>query len=498
MSAGLAERAVATRATGGRAVVSYERLSRFKEAVGFRDVDVTVGEDRQSDDADALAVDWELGPIDRHYRGDRSASEFRDREREAFQELLGDIAAGRVGVLIVWVMDRIVRDPEDQEKLFKLCRKHGVRLIQSGTRKELDLMDPDAMVHARIQGAMAAGEVAKMSMRIRRAKLANAERGLPSGGRRRFGYEPGFTAIRESEAAYIRELCSRFLAGESLYTLAKWLNSEGVTGASGGTWTGPNLRHLLKGPHLAGLRVHQGEVIGAAAWDPIIPVETHHHVVAMLSEPTRRTNGTGTNARRWLLSGIAVCDECGEAVRARPRTARGEVPSYRCPTGRHFHRPVELVDALVEAAVVKRLAAFDPALGVLVDDEASSELARLTAARAAMEEDLRDLADMMAAGELRPKAYATASGQLEDRMTATDAAIKVAAAEVGQSSRILAGAIGEAAHVAWFGDGTEDNPGWSLARKRAIVQELCAVRLRGGRRGRHSWDPDRDVVLNWR
>ena len=487
--------AVARGATDPRAVVSYERLSRFKETVGFREVESTVGEDRQAADAEALATEWELGPIDRHYRGDRSASEFRTQEREAFEQLMADIEAGQIGVVICWVFDRIIRDPEDQERLFKLCKRHGVRLIQSGTRKELDWHDPDAITHARVQGAFAAGEVAKTSMRVRRAKLANAQRGLPSGGRRRFGYEPGFTAVRESEARIVRELCTRFLAGESLYALAKWLDAEGIRGAQGGKFTGPNLRHLLAGPHLAGLRVHQGEVIGTAAWDPIIPVETHHHIVAMLSEPTRRANGTGTNAKKWLLSGLAVCDECGDPIRARPRTGRGEVPSYRCPSGRHFHRPIELVDALVETAVVKRLAAFDPTLGILVDDAAAEELARLTEARAAMDAEMADLAEELAHG-LSAKAYAIGAAKLEDTMAATDAAIQVAAAEVGQSSRILAGAIGEAAHAAWFG--TDGQEGWSLARRRAIISELAEIRVRGGRRGRNSWDPDRDVVINWR
>jgi len=411
------------------------------------------------------------------------------------------------------------RDPEDQERLFKLCKKHGVRLIQSATGKELDWDDPDAITMARVQGAFAAGEVAKTSMRVRRAKLANAQLGMPPGGRRRFGYEPGYADVRESEARYVRELCTRFLAGESLYALAEWMNgpeghptvsaqlaAEGATTRKGkpitaAKWTGPNLRQLIAGPHLAGIRIHKGEPIGQAAWKPIIPLETHHHVVAMLAKPERRANGTGTNARKWLLSGLMVCDECGGPVRAsrpsaRRRNRKGEwvarktrTFSYKCAVADgHAQRPVELVDALVESAVVKRLAAFRPELGILVDDEASAELARLTEARAAMDEEYRDLAEELANG-LSAKAYALGAAKLEETMAATDAAIRVAAAEVDQGSRVLAGAMGEAAELAWSG--------FTLARKRAIIAELCpsGIRLRGGRRGRYSWDPERDVVI---
>jgi len=299
---------------------------------------------------------------------------------------------------------------------------------------------------------------------------------------------------------------TRFLAGESLYRLAQWLTEEGVLPASAADardrgetftakWTGPNLRHLLKAPHLAGIRVHKGTQY-PGAWEAIIPVETHHHVVAMLADPKRRTNGTGSNARVYLLAGLMVCDECGLPVRGAPATKRRIAPAYRCPTGRHVHRPVELVDNMVEEAMVERLSRYD-ANGLLVNDEATAELARLTEARARMEDEYRDLGDLFTSGELSARAYAMATTRLEDDMTACDAAIRLAAAEVDQSSRVLDGAMGEAARLAWYGDGTEANPGWSLARKRAIIADLAEVRLRGGRRGTHSYRPE-DVVINFR
>ena len=106
----------------------------MKETVGFREVESTIGEERQAVDAEALAADWDLGPIDRHYTGDRSASEFRTKERDAFEQLLLDIAADEIGTVICWVFDRIIRDPEDQAAEFVVHVKR-VRLIQSATVK---------------------------------------------------------------------------------------------------------------------------------------------------------------------------------------------------------------------------------------------------------------------------------------------------------------------------------------------------------------------------
>jgi hypothetical protein len=151
---------------------------------------------------------------------------------------------------------------------------------------------------------------------------------------------------------------------------------------------------------------------------------------------------------------------------------------------------VDRVDRAVELAVVERLARYDAA-GLLVTDEASAELARLTEARAAMDTAYAELEAMRRSGELTTRAYATATAGLEDDIAATDAAIKVAAAEVGQSSRVLEGATGPAARAWWAGA--------TLARRRAVIADLAEVRLRGGGRrgGRYTFRPT-DVVVNWR
>jgi DNA invertase Pin-like site-specific DNA recombinase len=458
------------------------------------DAEVSRGVNRQAEDNAAAAVAVLGVPIhpDHHFTDeDRSASQFATKVRDAWVDLLARVRAGEATHVFVWLFDRAFRTTEAAEELLEACRQGGALIVQTaGNPTTADPRNPDDVFRLKLAGLLAEYEIAKMAMRQRRSKQANAELGRAPGGCRRFGYEPGFTGVRETEAAYIREAVTRFLAGESLHALCKWLNGEGALGAKGGLWVGGNLRKMLGAPHIAGLRVHKGQVIGPAAWPGIIPVETHHHVVAMLANPERRTNGTGSNARKWLMAGLMVCDDCGAPMRARPRTGRGAVPSYYCPTGRHVHRPVDRVDRAVELAVVERLARYDAA-GLLVTDEASAELARLTEARAAMDTAYAELEAMRRSGELTTRAYATATAGLEDDIAATDAAIKVAAAEVGQSSRVLEGATGPAARAWWAGA--------TLARRRAVIADLAEVRLRGGGRrgGRYTFRPT-DVVVNWR
>lgn len=505
-----ANRAARLSTTDRRAVASYDRISKLKEDVGAQPVELTVGTDRQYQDNQSAAVEFGLGGIDRRYTDpDQSASEFRTKEREDFPRLLRDIEAGEIGVVIGWVMDRIIRDGEDQERFFRLCRQHNVRLIQSGPMKELDLNDPDSLTMARIQGALAIGETLKMSMRMRRRNEAAAHDGLPHGNRR-FGYggtvldEHGRTVkldrctINPVEGPIFRDLVTRFLAGESLYMLAKGLMEREVKTAAGRSkWTGPNLRDMLLNPAYAGWRVHKGTIVGKGRWPALIPEETHDHLVATLKDPARRPKGAG-NARVWLLPGVAVCDECGGGVRIHhdPREDRRHKKAYACRTGAHFHRPQDAVDFVVETAVVDRLSRTD-ATGLFQDDTAAEEVIRLRAARRALGQRYQDYVD--AADTMSPTAYGRATGKLEAQMATLDSQIKAAQSQVRMASRVLDGATGPDAALVWYGPGGPDGDrvgGLPLARRRAIIAELCEVRIRGGRNG-NAWNPE-DVIVRWR
>jgi hypothetical protein len=62
-----------------------------------------------------------------------------------------------------------------------------------------------------------------------------AEKSLPLGGGRPFGYEAAAITIRDDEAKIVRELTERVLAGGSLASLIRDLNIRGITS----TWSNP-------------------------------------------------------------------------------------------------------------------------------------------------------------------------------------------------------------------------------------------------------------------
>ena len=85
---------------------------------------------------------------------------------------------------------------------------------------------------------------------------------LGEGGRRRYriiGEE-----IEPAEAEAIKEAASRVLRGESIRSIAFDFNDRGIKPVAGGRWAGSTLRRMLISPRIAGLREHNGEVVGEA------------------------------------------------------------------------------------------------------------------------------------------------------------------------------------------------------------------------------------------
>jgi hypothetical protein len=199
-----------------------------------------------------------------------------------------------------------------------------VRFVTGDT----DLHTGDGLLMARIMAAVAANESASKSRRVRRKMEQVAAEGRPHGGATRpFGYAADKITIVPEEAALIRTIAARFLAGESTRSIAVWLDDEGILSATGKTWTSSQLRAMLMSGRLAGLREHRGQVIGKAVWEPIITEDEHRRIRAKYAE--RQNTGRRT-PQRYLLSGLLRCGKCGNGLYSRPR---GNTRRYACMSG---------------------------------------------------------------------------------------------------------------------------------------------------------------------
>lgn len=92
--------------------------------------------------------------------------------------------------------------------------------------------------------------------------------------------------LRAVEADIVRDLASRVLAGESLASLTRWMNEQGIPTVTGkGLWLTGTVRGLLMSARISGQRSHRGEIIAKAVWPAIIAPEETDKLRALLTPP---------------------------------------------------------------------------------------------------------------------------------------------------------------------------------------------------------------------
>lgn len=432
---------------------------------------------------ECLALAERLGLTVIHTYTDNDISATNGKVRPGFEAMLD----AQPMAIIAWHQDRLLRLTRDLERVIAL--NVPVYTVSAGT---LDLTTPAGRAVARTVAAWSQYEGEQKATRQVAANVQRAASGVRV-GRVGYGYRrtDAGVDIDPAEAAVIRDAAQRVLDGESLRSVCKRLDEQGVeTPGKAGTWTTQTLKQLLLRPSLAGLTVHRGEVVGRTPADSprVIDEDTHDRLKALLTDPLRRTAPAGRSPK-YLLGGIARCGRCGGVmVRAVGRIARQksgaskrQPPSYVCGECYRVRRKQDLVDALVEGIVVGRLQMADAAQLFATGDPAA-----LTQARAALEAidaRLENAADLYAAGDIDAGQLA----RITERLRA-DRAQAAAAVDAALPAAVPAELMGDHAAEAW--------EALSMDSKRAVLETLVTVTIMPAGSGK-SFDPA-TVVVAWK
>lgn len=454
----------------------------------------------------------------REYAEQGSASRYATRERPEWGAVMQAVGRREADALLTWEASRATRDLADYAALRDACAAAGMSWGYSGTLH--DLTDRSARFRTGLEALLAEDEAAKTRERVVRGVRVAAERGMPH-GRALYGYRREYegegdarrvVAVVEDPARgpIVREAARRVLAGESLNAVARALNAAGAPTAAtdreeaGRVWTASKLRQMLRRPGYAGLRTYRGEVVGTAAWEPLIAREDWDELQGMF-ESSRAKHGPQDHRAAYLLTGIARCGVCGSPL-VRRATRSGTVrrkdgtvapkrryDTYACAagidrTGGGFHVSMsrEHLDDFVSRAVVARLAQPD-VLEALTATEGSEseERAALRAEIAGYREHLEQ-ARQYAAEHLRMDLLIDQEARLKPKLEAAERRL-----------RELAGVDPEVRRLAEAEDVQASWDGLDLERQRHIVRVLMVPsvlpRTRPGRRG---LDPDR-VAVSW-
>jgi DNA invertase Pin-like site-specific DNA recombinase len=462
--------------------VIYTRVSLDRSGEGL-------GVSRQLDDCRGLVAHRGWTVTREFVENDVSAA--GKRPRPHFEDLLRDIEAGAVDAVVAWSLDRLTRNRRDTVRLIETCEPRRV-VIALVRGSDLDLATPAGRMTAGILAEVARHEIDQKGDRQRRAAQQAAERGLPPGGPRPFGFDDDRLTLREDEAQAIRDGYAAVLAGASIASVARDWNDRGLGIGRPRTsklhvgepsqWSAPTVRTLLLKPRNAGLRARHGEVVGDAQWPAIVPESTWRATVAALTSSGRLRRHQAPPNTQYLLSGVALCGVCGSTVNA--GTHRGRYHAYRCREALgHVARRGDDADTYVSEVVIARLAQPDAA--VLLEDGKRPDVGQLRDTASALRARLEALAVEFADGELTAGQLRAASERLRERLAATEAEL----ADAGRVS-ILGPLVGTADVRAAWGRLSTD-------RQRAVIDLLMTVTLHPTGRGARKFNPD-TVAIEWK
>ncbi|HEU5332254.1 MAG TPA: recombinase family protein [Actinocrinis sp.] len=257
------------------------------------------------------------------------------RSDRAWSAMVAALRADRLtDVFVYGIRELADHAPADAAELLEAGRAHAVRLHDPcGDR---DWNEPRARAELEAEVSRALQSIRDASATTRALQQDQVAAGLPhGGGRRAFGYAAGYRALMEAEAAVVREVFARFLAGESLGALAADLDARGVPCAAGGAWSSTRIARLLDAPRYAGLRIVRGQVARDAdgnvlhgVWPACVSEQDWLLVQALRLDRQQVRAAQQRDRRDYLLTGLVECAGC---VRSMPGTSIGGYQTYACP-----------------------------------------------------------------------------------------------------------------------------------------------------------------------
>lgn len=233
--------------------------------------------------------------------------------------------------VIVPKLSRFGRSMRELIRLFEVFDSDGVPLVFLDMN--LDTSTSQGRLLRHILAAFAEYESDVKSDYARASIRRAAEAGLPHGSMPPYGYrrlgtgEERRLVLDRGRAAIVREVFTRYAAGEGFSAIGRDLDERGVRGARGGRWSREHIRLLIDQPAYVGLRRHNGELF-PAQWPPIVTRELWDEAQAR-----RDANRQGWKAPRpkALLSGLMFCGHCGRKLACLATHAGARV--YKCWSG---------------------------------------------------------------------------------------------------------------------------------------------------------------------
>ena len=295
------------------------------------------------------------------------------RDRPEFVGWLNDARHGHADVLLAWHVDRMTReglnvaamildvvegkDPVTGKVIYPAVRLMDTTGLDSANGEGFRIL---FVIRAEIARAERERIKDRAKSRVDRVRSA----GRWPGGQTPYGYRvvdapdgAGKTLAPDpTEAALLRAVIERALAGQSLHRLSVWLNEQGHPSKRGGQWYRSTLVQMLTGDQIAGRITKDGQVLRDVSGRPVQafePIATPSELAALrqVIAVNETPKSYGRHPSR-LLSGVITCAGCGTRLTVQHA---GKYVYYRCnrqSTGATCPEPSLVTAARVEEIIV--------------------------------------------------------------------------------------------------------------------------------------------------
>ena len=310
------------------------------------------------------------------------------KKRDEFNRMIKKCKQGKIDMIITKSIARFARNTVDCLQHTRMLKDLGVDVYFE--EQGIHSTDPGAEFYITIYGSIAQSESENISANVKWGKAQSARDGKVSFHYKNFlGYrkgEDGKPEIDPEQAAIVRRIYERFLAGDSLATIADNLNADGIATPSGnGEWRRGRIASILTNEKYKGdaiinktyivdclskkVKANNGE-------RPKYYVENNHPAIidaatfGRAQEEMARRNGKrktkqigtkteqGKYSSKYALTELLICGECGTPYRRCTWTVKGEKKIvWRCISRldygkKYCHESPTVEESMIQNAIM--------------------------------------------------------------------------------------------------------------------------------------------------
>ena len=161
--------------------------------------------------------------------GDPGVSGRKYEQRKNFQNLLDDIRTGKINVIVVWRLDRLVRGVANTQKVISVAKEYNCRIITSWN--DLDYNTAAGKYQINMEAAHGEYELDVISERTKLGMLGAIEKlhfnVVPFGYTKDYqGPDKKKMIVDENDSKYVKRIFELYLQGNSMAQVVEIINKE--------------------------------------------------------------------------------------------------------------------------------------------------------------------------------------------------------------------------------------------------------------------------------